>query len=115
MDIYWLTIIATIYLIAFFLPLLLQLIVEKIKKDDKSFKFKNITKFEFLNSIIMFYKKENIIKSLSNSCFTMGILSLILSNITMLALANDTTNQNLSLFIGLWAPTLICIGLFLKK
>jgi hypothetical protein len=115
MDIYWLTLIATIYLIAFFIPLLLQLIVEKINKKEKFPKIKNIMKVKFLKDVIMFYKKENVIRSLSNSCFVMGILSIILSNITMLIFANNVSNQIFSMFIGLWAPTLICIGVFIRK
>lgn len=115
MVVYYVVLASTLYMLGFFIPLLIQLCSEKGYCRNKK-KFINFIKnYRLIRFLIVFFKKKDINKSLSLSCMVMGILSLILSNITMLLFSYDTHNQLMSLFLGLWAPTLIVISLYLKK
>jgi hypothetical protein len=62
-------------------------------------------------------RKENSKILLMYVCFYIGILSIPLSASLMLFFYNSVEDnaQRLSLFVGLWAPTMIGIANFLKK
>ena len=115
MSLYWITVVATLYMIGFFLPFIIQLLVENVYNRDKHRYVNLLVKHKFIRGIIVFFGRKDLHKSLSYSCFTMGILSLIFSNLAMLIVSHDKYDQMLSLFIGLWAPTLIAIAVYLKK
>ena len=115
MSVYWLTVAATLYLLGFFIPLLIQVILEYLNRSKNVSFIERVSNTKLLKSIILSYKKEDVVRSLSKTCFIMGLLSLILSNISMLVMGGCVSDQILSLFIGLWAPTLICIGIYIKK
>jgi C4-dicarboxylate transporter len=115
MSLYWISVAATLYMLGFFLPFIIQLLIEKVYNKNKK-KYKSIMlRHKFIKSIILFFRRKNLYRSLSYSCFTMGILSLIFSNIAMLIFSHDKYDQMLSLFIGLWSPTLVATAVYLKK
>jgi hypothetical protein len=110
MSVYWITVIGTLYILGFFIPFLLQFFFDKSNNKNKY----KLLKFNSIKSFLSIFHREDVLKSLSRSCFILGILSIILSNITMLLFSCNTYNQLYSLFIGLWAPTLISVGIYLK-
>jgi hypothetical protein len=62
---------------------------------------------------------ENIVKTLEVVCFTIGVLSIFFSLALMFLFgdgydAESAKTQRLSIFVGLWAPTLIGIACYLK-
>lgn len=110
MSVYWITVIATIYIIGFFIPFFLQLFFDKSRNKNKY----KLLRFNSIKNLFYIFHKKDLLKSFSDSCFILGILSIILANLTMLLLADTTHNKFYSLFIGLWAPTLISVGIYLK-
>ena len=115
MSLYWITVVATLYMIGFFLPFIMQLLIENVYNRDRHRYTNMLVDHKFLKNFILFFRRKNLYRSLSHSCFAMGILSLIFSNIAMLMVSYDKYDQMLSLFIGFWAPTLVAIAVYLKK
>lgn len=115
MDLHLFVIIATLYVLGFFMPFIFQILVEKYYVNNKSKCLNYFKKYKFIRHFILFFRKKHLEKSLPNACFGMGIVSIILSNMSMILFSGTLQNQLYSLFIGLWAPTLIIIGIYLKK
>lgn len=115
MDLHLFVIISTLYILGFFMPFIFQILIEKYYNKNKSLCLNYFKKYKFIRNFILFFRKKHLEKSLPNACFGMGIVSVILSNITMILFSDTLQNQLYSLFIGLWAPTLIIIGIYLKK
>jgi hypothetical protein len=111
MSVYWITVVGTLYIIGFLIPFFIQLFFEKSENKNKY----KLLKFKSIKQLCSFYHKKDLIKSLSHSCFILGIMSVVLANLTMLLLADTIQNKFYSLFIGLWAPTLISVGIYLKS
>jgi hypothetical protein len=110
MSVYWITVTGTLYIIGFFLPFLIQYFFEEWKNKRK-FEILRINPIKILFSI---YHRKDVLASIASSCFILGLLSIVLANLTMLLLADTYQNKLYSLFIGLWAPTLIGIGAYLR-
>jgi hypothetical protein len=74
--------------------------------------------YNIKNLIKYYLLPENSKKLLSLMCFFFGICSVCLSIfLIIIPISNSTENFNFklfSLFIGLWAPTLISIANYLK-
>ena len=115
MDLHLFVIIATLYVLGFFMPFIFQILVEKYYVNNKSMCLNYLKKYKLIRHFILFFRKKNLEKSLPNACFGMGIASIIMSNISMVLFSNTLQDQLYSMFIGLWAPTLIIIGIYLKK
>jgi hypothetical protein len=77
--------------------------------------------YKVKNKLKLFFVPENSLKLLSNTCFFIGICCIPISSVFMLynfpeaVEAKEYSSQILSLFIGLWAVTLIATANFLKK
>jgi hypothetical protein len=115
MSLHLFTAAATLYILGFFMPFIFQILMEKYYIQNKNYCLNLFKKYKFTSKVLMFFRRKNLNKSLANSCFFMGIISIVLANVAMLGFSPTVQNQLYSLFIGLWAPTMIVIGIYLKK
>jgi hypothetical protein len=111
------------YIVGLIAPSLIKLIIHFFK-DIKSKKYKYYRQEKCGLCVVakhMFLVRGNEKTRLGKACFTLGIASIFVSASMMMFFSFDESgkfvlyDQLLSIFVGIWAPTLILIALYLKK
>jgi hypothetical protein len=120
---YLITLAFIFYIIGLVAPSLIALVVNFFK-DIRSKKYKYYRQEKCGLCVVakhMFFVKGCQKTRLSRACFTLGLLSILVSAAMMMFFSFDEGgkfvlyDQLLSIFVGIWAPTLILIAQCLKK